>query len=450
MATRMSDSLMYRHLWTAPELDYLFEEKGRLSIWLDILKALASAQADLGIIPVESAAAIAELVSVETLDLDYVATQTRASSHSTLGLIKGLEQTLPPEVHQYVYYGATVQDVTDTWFGIVMRDVGDRVAAHLGQLQTTLLQLAETNRDTVMVGRTHGQPGAPITFGTKVASWADEVARHIIRLAEGRSRWSTGQLGGAVGVLGFFQPAGLELRARFCSALGLGTPDVSWLTSRDRLAEFGHTLAMVCATLARIGSEIYELQRPEIGELLEPRSSGGVSSITMPQKRNPESSEHLVTLARLVRAGSTVLLEGMDQQHERDGRGWKAEWIVLPEICEFSLLATTTAGAVLAGLEVNTTAMANNLAAHGALLRSEQVLAGLSTKIGKHEAQQLLQVALSELAPDGDIAAVLARHGVSASAEELRRWLTQPATGVAGEQVDAVLAATRVPSDSVR
>jgi adenylosuccinate lyase len=450
MATRMSDSLMYRHLWTAPELDYLFEEEGRLSIWLDILKALASAQADLGIVPVEAAAAIAELAQVETLDLDYVAAQTRASAHSTLGLIRGLERTLPSDVHPYVYYGATVQDVTDTWFGIVMRDVGDRIAAHLRQLQDTLLQLAGTHRDTVMVGRTHGQPGAPITFGTKVASWADEVARHIVRLAEGRRRWSTGQLGGAVGVLGFFGDAGLELRARFCSALELGTPDVSWLTSRDRLAEFGHTLAMVCATLARIGSEIYELQRPEIDELREPRVAGGVSSITMPHKRNPESSEHLVTLARLVRAGSTVLLEGMDQQHERDGRGWKAEWIALPEICELSVLATTTAVALLDGLDVNAAAMADNLAEHGALLRSEQILAGLSSEIGKHEAQRLLQSALAEAGPDADIAAVLAEQGVDVPAEELRRRLTDPATGVAGMQVDAVLAAARVSSDCAR
>ena len=146
-----------------------------------------------------------------------------------------------------------------------------------------------------MAGRTHGQPGSPITFGFKVASWADEVRRHLQRLAEGRPRWLVGQLGGAVGTLGFFAPRGAELRAEFCAELGLADPGISWLTSRDRIAEFGGLLAMICGTLARIGNEVYELQRPEIGELREPTTGDTVGSITMPHKRNPEGSEHLDT-----------------------------------------------------------------------------------------------------------------------------------------------------------
>ena len=100
-----------------------------------------------------------------------------------------------------------------------------------------------------MVGRTHGQPGAAITFGFKVAGWADELRRHQDRLREGRRRWAVGQLAGAVGVLGFYDDDGLELRRRFCAELGLDDPGISWLTSRDRIAEFAHVLAMVCATL---------------------------------------------------------------------------------------------------------------------------------------------------------------------------------------------------------
>lgn len=441
MATRMSDARMYAHLWTAPELDYLFEERGRLEIWLQILRALAKVQADVGLIPRASADSIAELATVDRLDLDYVVEQTRASSHSTLGLIKALEQVLPADVHPHVYYGATVQDVTDTWFGIVMRDVGERMSTHLRQLLVTLLDLADEHRDTVMVGRTHGQPGAPITFGVKVASWADELTRHLTRLADGRDRWSTGQLGGAVGSLSFFQSYGVEVRSRFCAELGLNDPKVSWLTSRDRVAEFGAVLAMVCATLARIGSEIYELQRPEIGELREPRNPGGVSSITMPHKRNPESSEHLATLARLARAQSTILLEGMDQQHERDGRGWKAEWIALPELCELSIVAATTANAVLSGLEVDTDAMARNVSAHGVAFQSEQLLIGLSDLLGKHRAQQVLQTALASSSADSDVRLALSAAGVSDA--ELAGWLARPATGASAEQVAAVLSHSR-------
>ena len=246
-----------------------------------------------------------------------------------------------------------------------------------------------------MAGRTHGQPGSPITFGFKVASWADEVRRHLQRLSEGRSRWLVGQLGGAVGTLGFFSPRGVELRAEFCAELDLADPGISWLTSRDRIAEFGALLAMVCGTLARIGNEVYELQRPEIGELREPTTADTVGSITMPHKRNPEGSEHLDTLARLVRANAQVLTEGMVVGHERDGRGWKAEWVALPEVCMLTGVALGLARRLLSGLVVNVETMRTNLNRYGDQLASEQILAGLTRRLGKHAAQRLMHDVLA-------------------------------------------------------
>ncbi|MFD0503773.1 lyase family protein [Streptomyces chiangmaiensis] len=266
---------MYAHLWGTFETRALFEETGRLQSWLDILVALARAQADLGIIPRHAADAIAGQARVELLDLDHVAEETRRTSHSTLGLIRGLQQILPEQAREHVYFGATVQDLTDTWFGIVMREVGSLLREDLRSVEAVLLQLASRHRDTVMAGRTHGQPGAPVTFGFKVAGWADEIRRHIERLHEGRDRWAVGQLGGAVGVLGFFEGDGLELRRLFCRHLRLADPGISWLTSRDRPAEFAGVLAMICGTLARVGADVYELQRPEIGELREPAPPAG-------------------------------------------------------------------------------------------------------------------------------------------------------------------------------
>lgn len=439
MSTRMADSVIYRHLWTVPDLDRLFEERDRLQRWLDILVALAKAQASLGIIPTESAEVITEYADAGRLDLERVATATRHTGHSTIGLIHELERIIPAPAREHVYYGATVQDVTDTWFGLVLRDVGTLVGDKLWALEGSLLQLAAVHRDTIMVGRTHGQPGAAITFGFKVAGWADELRRHQDRLREGRRRWAVGQLAGAVGVLGFYETDRLELRSRFCARLGLDDPGISWLTSRDRIAEFGHVLALVCATLARIGGEVYELSRPEIAELREGHGPDGVSSITMPHKRNPEGSEHLATLARLVRAHSGLLLEAMDQQHERDGRGWKTEWVSLPEVCELTVTALDTALSVIAGLEVDPVVMARNLSAGGENLQSEQILSALSALQGKHAAQALLAevVTTGSAGAQGLAAAVAARASLEPA--EVAAWARRPATGSAGAMVDLVL-----------
>ena len=442
MGTRLSTSTLYAHLWGTPELDRVFEERAMLQTWLDELAALARAQAGLGIVPAAAAAAITAAARVEALDLDYVAAQTRETSHSTLGLIRGLLRVLPAEAREHVYLGATVQDVTDTWFGLVMRDVTAIALRDLGRVLELLLELAATHRDTVMAGRTHGQPGAPITFGFKAASWADEVGRHRDRLREGGPRWAVGQLGGAVGALAFFGADGPALRAAFCAELGLADPGISWLTARDRVAEFGGVLAMIAGTLGRIGGEVYELARPEIGELAEPAPAGGVSSITMPHKRNPEFGEHLDTLARLARSAAGVLLEGMVCGHERDGRAWKAEWPALPEVCQLTGAALRLAVRLLAGLEVNAAAMAANAARFGPALGSERVLAGLSAKIGKHAAQQALHEVLrgGAGAPAGvDLPTALADRGL-ATAEQVRAWAAAPAVAAAGAMVDAVLA----------
>jgi adenylosuccinate lyase len=442
MGTRLSDSTQYGHLWATTEMAHLFEERARLQTWLDIIVALAAAQAESGIIPGEAASQIARHARAESIDLDLVARETRRTSHSMLGLIRAVQQLLPEEAREHVYVGATVQDITDTWFALVVRDVGSLMWRDLRAIEDTLLALAVEHRDTPMAGRTHGQPGAPITFGFKVASWADEVRRHIERLEEGRSRWLVGQLGGAVGVLGFYAPRGVEVRRRFCAELGLADPGISWLTSRDRLAEFGGLQSLVCGTLARIGNEVYELQRPEIGELREPTTPATVGSITMPHKRNPEGSEHLDTLARLVRANVGVLVEAMVVGHERDGRGWKAEWVALPEVCLLTGVALQLGRRLLSGLVVDQEAMRANLAAYGDQLASEQMLSALTPRIGKHAAQDLMHTVLTP--GSRDVHAVfdaLVAAGV-ASEQDSRAW-TSWEVGAAGAMVDEVVARGR-------
>jgi adenylosuccinate lyase len=405
MGARLTDSVAYAHLWATDETRALFDERARWQRWLDILAALAAAQADLALIPASSAQAIAEHARVDNLDLDFLADETRRTAHSTLGLIRALQWILPDDVAEHVYYGATVQDLTDTWSALTMRDVGDLVDRDVRRLVGGVTGLAAQHERTVMPGRTHAQPGAPISFAFKLAMWADELGRHEERLHEGRRRWSTVQLGGAVGTLGFYGEVGPALRARFAERLGLEDPGIAWFTSRDRIAEFATVLTAISGTLARIGNEVMELQRPEIGELREAVAVDVVGSIMMPHKRNPEASEHLDTLARLTRAHALVLMEGQVQLHERDGRAWKAEWVALPEVCLLTSAALRLGIACVEGLEVDADRMRANVGVAQGLLASERILGTLSARLGKHRAQAALQDVLGAARRDGRSAA---------------------------------------------
>ena len=436
MDAHLIDSAVYGHGWSTPESHALFSERARLSRWVEVLKALASAQADLGIIPAASAAAIAGL-DAEGLDPAALGAETRRTSHSALGLVHELQTGLPEHAREHVYYGATVQDVSDTAAALEMRDVGAIVWRDLRAVEGLLLEVAVRHRDTPMLGRTHGQPGAPVTFGFKAASWADETGRHLQRWRQSRPRLAVGQLAGAVGVLGFYGDLGTELRRRFCERLGLAEPAVSWIAARDRIAEFASNAALVSATMARIANEVYNLQRREIGELSEAASEATVGSFTMPHKRNPERSEQMVTLARLVRSAAGVLTETMVGDHERDGRTWKTEWVLLPELSHYLLAQLSMARDLAAGLEVNVEAMSANLVEMGDF-GSQELLKRLSARLGKHRANDELQKAY-RLARSSGRPLAEALEGVATPAE--LDGLDRPATGASGAMVDAVVAA---------
>ena len=436
MDAHLIDSAVYGHSWSTPESMALFAERARLSRWVHVLKALAAAQAELGIIPEASARAIDGL-DAASLDPDAVGAETRRTSHSAMGLVRELQARLPEHAREHVYYGATVQDVSDTAAALEMRAVAEIVWRDLRAVEGSLLELAVRHRDTPMLGRTHGQPGAPVTFGFKAATWADETARNLERWRQSRPRLAVGQLAGAVGVLGFYGDLGPELRRAFCSRLGLGEPAISWLTARDRIAEFGSNAALASATLARMANEVYNLQRREIGEAAEAASGATVGSFTMPHKRNPERSEQMVTLARLVRSAAGVLVETMVGDHERDGRTWKTEWVLLPELCHYLLAQLSLARDLAAGIEVDVEAMAANLETMGDF-GSQELLRRLSARLGKHRANDELQHAYRLARQSGrPLAEIL--EGVATPTE--LEGLDRPATGAAKAMVDAVVAA---------
>jgi adenylosuccinate lyase len=230
----------------------------------------------------------------------------------------------------------------------------------------------------------------PITFGFKAAAWLDELERHRQRLVELKPRLSVGQLSGGVGSMSSLGHQALALQLTFMQRLGLDAPAISWTSSRDRYAEWLNVLAMLTSTGDRIGQEIVNLQRPEIGELSEGFVGGTIGSITMPQKRNPEISEHLGTLSRVVRHHAAHMAENLVHSHERDGRSWKGEWLIIPDATLATGKSLALLNALLKDLQVNKERMLANILATKGFIHAEDVMLTLAKTLGKQSAHQLI------------------------------------------------------------
>ncbi|MGR9073991.1 MAG: lyase family protein, partial [Gammaproteobacteria bacterium] len=211
-----------------------------------------------------------------------------------------------------------------------------------------------------------------------------------VRLAEIGPRLAVGQIAGGVGTLSSFGEEASALQRRVLFKLGLDAPAVSWTASRDRLAEWLNLLTLIVSTADRIGHEVYNLQRPEIGELAEGFVSGTVGSITMPQKRNPEISEHLGTLSRYVRHQAAFMNENLVHDHERDGRSWKGEWSILPGACLAAGKSLALLETLLENLQIDAVRMRGNLMATKGFVHAEQVMLRLASSMGKQSAHALV------------------------------------------------------------
>ena len=452
----ISDSAIYSSSWSTPELRALFAESNKISGWLEIIAVLASVQAEFGLIPDEAAREIAachEQIQIDAAFLQEAQDSFMRSNHSLLGIIEALKARLGPLGGEWVCYGATAQDITDTQTMRVLMRVRERFIEDLADIEHHLIALARKYRDTPMCGRTHGQPGLPITFGFKAAGWLDEMDRHRLRLLEIAPRLGVGQLAGGVGSLSALGVKGLLLQHRCLERLGLQSPAISWTSSRDRLAEWMNCLALITSTGDRIGQEIVQLQRPEIGELSEGFTQGAVGSITMPQKRNPEVSEHLGTLSRVVRHHAAHMVENLVHSHERDGRAWKGEWAIIPDATLAAAKALALLKALLADLQVHEERMLANIDATQGFIYSEKVMLALANKIGKQSAHRLVyriamtayekkEPLLKALKNDADSAALLPPDDIEALFE------LEASTGHCAGMVDAVIQAIQLPKRS--
>ncbi|SJM93018.1 Adenylosuccinate lyase PurB [Crenothrix polyspora] len=452
-SVHISDSTIYGSSWADPELRPLFAEQNTVKGWFEVMTVIAEVQAEFGLIPQQAAIEIKtayENLQIDEAFLIEVGEGFAKTNHSLMGLINAVQHRCGTTGGEWLCYGATVQDITDTHTVRTLLKVYGHFVGQITAIQQILVDLARLHRHTVMCGRTHGQPGLLITFGFKAATWLDELERHRQRLSELKSRLGVGQLGGGVGSLSSLGSQALALQKEVMRRLGLNAPAISWTSTRDRYAEWLNVMSMMTSLGDRIGQEIACLQRPEIAELSEGFVSGAVGSITMPQKRNPEISEHLGTLSRVVRHHAAHMAENLVHSHERDGRSWKGEWLIIPDATLATGKSLVLLKQLLKDLQVNRQRMHANIMATNGFVHAEAVMLILAKTLGKQSAHQLVYEVTLQAQIEGlhlkqalidhqQISAILNQAGID------KLFDLEYSTGVCADMVDQVIAQLHLP-----
>ncbi len=447
MPSIVVDSRLFDEMFGTREMRALFTDDALIGRHIEVEAALARAQAGLGLIPAAAADALSAIDSTAWLDWERLSARTRTVGYPILPLVEQLSEHLPDGLGQYVHWGATTQDIMDTADVLQIREALTLVAADLDDIAAALRQLAETHIETPMPGRTHLQHALPISFGYKAAVWLSALLRHQQRLTELRGRVEVVSFSGAAGTLASLGQQGLATQAALAAELGLGVPSITWHTVRDGFAEVTGFLALVAASIGKIGYDIMLMMQTEVGEVLEPFVQGRGASSTMPQKRNPISSEMMLAAAKLVREQHSAMLDAMVQDHERATGGWHVEWQALPTAFVIASGGLRAARDVLRGLEVRPEAMSRSLEATRGLIVAEAVMMGLAPHLGRQHAHDLVytacRTALSENRAFADVLKAdpeIARH---LDADAIDR-LTDPANylGSAPEMVRRLLASS--------
>ena len=389
MPSTVFDSDIFKDMFGTAEMRAVFSDDNLLGRYVEAEVALAVAQGRVGVIPREAADAIARLAPTVALDRAALKQETENVGYPILGLVRQLSAKVG-DAGRYVHWGATTQDIMDTATVLQVRAALRIVERDIAAVSAALVRLAERYRDTPMAGRTHLQQALPITFGYKCAVWLSAMDRHAERLRELKPRVLVAQLGGAAGTLASLGDKGLEVRREYARELGLGNPPITWHVVRDALVESVNLLGLITGSLGKIGFDMMLLMATEIGEAFEPFASHRGASSTMPQKRNPISSEILVANAKAVRQHAGLMLDAMIQDFERATGPWHVEWIALPE--SFILAAGSLAQAkfMLEGLVVDESRMRRNLDLTRGLIVAEAVMMGLAPHLGRQQAHDIV------------------------------------------------------------
>ena len=454
MPTRQVSLLM--HLCP---LDYRYGDQSFKRIWsnvgrherqLEVERALVWAHQQLGRVSLEDYEKVASISNPTDVTIERVDEIEAETRHDIMALTKAMAEAAG-DAGWCIHLGATSNDIVDTAVALQLRDSIVLLRSALCDLIEVTANLAEKERDTVMLGRTHGQAAVPITFGLKVAVWLDEMRRHLIRLDQATPRIAVGKFLGAVGTGAAQGENARELQKLILTHLGLGVPlATTQVVGRDRYVEYISWLANVATTVEKVLQEIRNLQRSEIAEAGEGFDvKKQVGSSTMAHKKNPIKSENASGLSRIVRSFIIPTYENALLWHERDLANSSSERFTLSHastLCHDIMLKTSQ---VLTNLWVDAERMMANIESQNGLVMAEKVMIDLVGKgVARDEAHEILRTASFQAVETGehlkDICLKTEKLMAVFSEDEMNSMFTPSShLGVSGEIVDEAVALAR-------
>ncbi len=372
----------------------IFEEENKLQRWLDVEAAVAEAQAAVGDIPKEAAEEIARNANTKIVTLDHVKGIEKEIRHDLMSMVVALSEACTGEGKKYVHYGLTSYDIEDTATGLQFKEAFAVIEKRLADLEEVLESRVRKHRTLLIVGRTHGRHAGVITLGLKLAVWLEEVRRYQQRLKQVKERVLVGKVLGIVGNGAGLGNNALKIQEKALAKLGLKPAGlVTQVIQRDLHAETVCFLSLLGSTLDKFATEVRNLQRSEISEVMEPFERGKqVGSSALPSKRNPELSERVSSMAKLMRGLVIPALENIPLWHERDISNSASERFIFPMsfILVDEMLRLTTR--VLTGMEVSPDNMEKNLElSQGAVLAERIVNALVETGVPRQDAHERIR-----------------------------------------------------------
>ena len=354
--------------YTLKEMGGVWSEENKYAKWIQIEKAVALTQGELGIIPEKAAREINDKADFRLQEILEIEEKT---NHDVIAFLTNAGSYIG-ESSKYLHYGLTSSDVGDTALSLQIIDAFDIIEKKVAGFIKILKEKAEKYKYTVMVGRTHGIHAEPITFGLKFAVWAFEMQRNYFRLQNAKDNIRYGKISGAVGTYANTSP---EVEKYVCEKLGLkNSPASTQILQRDRHAEVVSALAITGGTIEKIALEIRNLQRTDVKEVEEPFTSGQKGSSAMPHKKNPILCERICGLARVLRSNALTGFENMPLWHERDISHSSAERVIMPDSFIILDYILEKASFILSNLIVLDKNMERNLMKYGGIIFSQRIL----------------------------------------------------------------------------